>query len=121
MIKPYFNEQFGITFWFTNNLKEMEAKVQEDFPDYTLTDASGKMVSWTTGSKPRTRKNIGVFALSTATLAHECVHAAHEVMSWTDQKPDIENDEFFCYLVEDIFRQYCKHIKPTWNKEAWRI
>lgn len=120
MIRLWFNEQFNVHFWFTDSLKEMEVKVCEDYHDYEVHGANGKMISWVVGEKQHQRKNIAILAISPATLAHECVHATHEICDWTGQKPDIENDEFFCYLVENIFRQYCKRIKPNWNKEAWR-
>lgn len=118
MIILWVNEQFNIEFWFSDNLKEHEAKVREDDPDYEVVLSRGLTTTW--WDDKRKIKKIGIYASSTATLAHECVHAANRICCQIDQQPDPDNDEFFCYLVEDIFRQYCKRIKPNWNKEAWR-
>lgn len=118
MIRLWVNEQYNVHFWFNDNLKEHEAKVREDDPDYEVCLSRGLTTTW--WDDKNKIKKLAIYASSTATLAHECVHAANAICRQIEARPDPDNDEFFCYLVEDIFRQYCKRIKPNWNKEAWR-
>lgn len=42
------------------------------------------------------------------TYAHECVHAANNTMVTAKCAPDFVNDESYCYLVENIFKQGLK-------------
>lgn len=118
MIASYAEEQFSIMFWFCTSAKELDEKKREDYPDSGSNGSCrGRTSLWSTDD----RTNICIYASSPAVLAHECVHAANFILDLVGQQPDIDNDEFYCYLVGHIFRQYCKHVRPTWNKETWKI
>lgn len=118
MIKRWLEEQYDYTFWFATTAKELEERVQQDKPYTELTGIKGNTVQWFVGEGALRVKNLGIHANSQATLAHECVHAANFIYDQIGQRPDVENDEAYAYLVGYVFRQYCKHVKPSWNKEA---
>jgi len=91
-------------------LKELDKEVLKDCPEYYREwDTVGRMVAW--WASKESNYKIAIMAVGYPELAHECCHAAHEVFHHIEQKPELLNDEVYCYLVEWLFKTYITHIK----------
>jgi hypothetical protein len=99
---------YRIPIFFTNDINLLTKRVKDDIPDYEdEVYCHGRTSIW---YDSRNSMHIGIYSDCIPTLAHESVHAAHDVFKEIGQKPDLDNDECYAYLVNWIVREFIDHI-----------
>jgi len=114
-MKDYYDDVMDVQFHFSVKMNEIAKWYNDTHDDSSvrLGASRGVTITWC----DETGLHVGIEADTPCTLVHECIHAKNTIMERRGQRPDVLNDEWEAYYTSYIFRQFCRAVKPSWNRE----